>query len=133
MSAYHPKSSIQIYADAFDFAEAKKFLAIKGCVRLNVVHDSMYPLWRYGQELIVDKLAPEKVAPGMAVLFWREGVYHPCLVKSVAENHDFEITFLNSDEDMGQVESKFLLGQVVHPKLGLLWKLRLWFRQTFAA
>lgn len=127
MNAATPLGEIQVYSDKFDFIEAKKFLALKGPLAIEVIQDSMYPLWRYGEKLIL-KTIEDGPKVGMAVCFWHEGVIHHCIIKELSGS-GFKVYFLNRDQnDFGEVEQKLLLGQIVGPKLSPLWRLRLWWR-----
>ena len=120
--------SIQIYDDKFKFVEAKKFLTLKGPLSLKVVHDHMYPLWRYGHELIIKRVDDKNFKVGLPICFWRDEVYHPCLIKEIKGNGNLIVTFMNAEHDFGEVEPQFVLGQVAHPKIGLWSRLKAFFR-----
>lgn len=128
MAKVKTMGSVQVYDDKFKFVEAKKFVSLKGPLSLKVVHDSMYPLWRYGHELVVAKVEEGALKKGLPVCFWRDEIYHPCFVKELLPNGNFTVFFLNSDEDFGEVEPQYLLGQIVSPKIGLLDRLKISFR-----
>ena len=123
MKPTQPTDFTQVYIDKFLFIEAKKYLSLKGPLGLDVVHDSMYPLLKFGMPLIVTKA---QVRKGQLACFWKDDILHPCLISEVFSDQSFKAKFLNKDEVLGPIDQKYFLGEIIQPKISIWWRLKLW-------
>lgn len=114
---------VKVYTDKFYFTEAKKFLALKGPIGMNIVHDSMYPLLKFGTSITIAKGSPEK---GMLACFWEEDIIHPCVISRINSDKSFEVKFLKTKDIEGPIPEMFFLGKIISPKISLWWRLKLW-------
>lgn len=126
MSHDEPKSIINVYIDKFQFAQAKKYLAVKGPITMNVVHDAMFPLLSFNTSLVIER--PPEGFPRAKKLscFWHQEIVHPCLITQVFEDGSFKVRFLNRNDPPRIFPSDSYLGEIVSPKVPLSWRLRFW-------
>ena len=116
MAKSQPSNIIRVYTEEFYFAEAKKYLKIKGPLAMEIVHDHMYPLLRYGMKVTIARPENQEIRVGQLACFWQEGMIRPCLITEVDGNQNFKVSFLNSDELLGKIPFKYFLGEIIHPK-----------------
>ncbi len=121
-----PSNITRVYTEEFYFAEAKKYLKIKGPLAMEIVHDHMYPLLRYGMKITISRAQDGQIRPGRLACFWQEGMIRPCLIEEVDDQGNFRVSFFNSDEDLGIISSKYFLGEITRPKWS--WWARLKYR-----
>lgn len=126
MNSLQPSDFIQTYIDKFQFVEAKKYLALKGPLGLNVVHDSMFPLLTFNTDLVIKRPIEGRPRSGKLSCFWHQNIVHPCLVTEVYEDGSFKVRFINKEEAPRVYPKESFLGEIVSPKISLLWKFRLW-------
>jgi len=117
--------AIQTYIDKFDFVEAKKYLALKGPLRLNIVHDNMFPLLRFNTTVILRK-PPKGIRAGKLGCYWHNDQVHPCLITEVYNEGEFAIAFLNRESPSRTFSESQYLGEIIYPKLNWWWKFKLW-------
>jgi hypothetical protein len=118
---------IKAYNEKFDFVEAKKYLAHKGPLEMKIIHDGMYPLFRFGTKISIKKPKDGLIKKGKLACFWKEDIIHPCLVKEVYEDQSFEVLLLKDKEVIGPIDSKFYLGEIVGPSIGPIWEIKLFY------
>lgn len=117
--------TIQIFMDKFEFVEAKKFLALKGPLKCQVIQDHMYPILRFSHEITLKK--PEKgLRAPMLACYWRDGQLHPCLINKV-QDQKIEVLFTNTGKKVCDLKEQDFLGEIAKPRLSLWWRLKTFF------
>lgn len=120
---------IQVFNDQFQFVEAKKYLKIKGPLHLKVVHDHMYPLFRFSHDLTIIKPKNFPIKKGSLICFWAKGCFHPCILLTPIneETKTFKITFLKEPEFeiTKEYDVSAFLGVIQTPKPGPIDKIKI--------
>ena len=118
--------AITTYMDEFTFVEAKKYLALKGPLRLNVVHDRMYPLFRFNTEIFLRKPHKGQIKEGQLACYWHNEILHPCIIKRVLPEGEYSVFFLNGEAPTRTFTESHYLGEIIFPKPNIWYKLKLW-------
>ena len=120
---------IQVFNDQFQFVEAKKYLKIKGPLLLKVVHDHMYPLFRFSHELTIVKPKKLPIKKGSLICFWSKECFHPCILLTTIdeETKTFKIAFLKEPEFeiSKEYDVSALLGVIQSPRPGPIDKFKI--------
>lgn len=125
MEKGQPTDFITVFIDKFAFVEAKKYLALKGPLGMNIVHDSMYPLLTFSHSITIFR-PPEGIPRrGKISVFWHQDTVHPCLVTKVFPDGSFKVVFINKEEPARLFPKEAFLGEVSDPKISWWWKFKL--------
>lgn len=117
-----------VYIDKFQFVSAKKHLALKGPIHFETVHDRMYPLIKYGQQVKVEKRR-ERLLLGDILAVWEdECLYFGLFIKLEDGMVDL---FFTKDQKTKSFPETYILGQVTNIKIPLREKLKLKFNRLF--
>ena len=107
------------YMDEFHFAQVQKYLRIKGPLCLEVVDDSMYPVLKYGDYLVL--VLDKRGLKSSLVAFWNKGKIRVGQVLNV-RGDSFEVSFLNSGEPALKIEKRYVLGPAKPYQFSILRK-----------
>lgn len=123
---------ISIYMDKFEFVEAKKYLALKGPLKVKIVHDDMYPLFKFDQKVQLRK-PPKGLKPYMLACYWNQEKLNPCLIESVYSDGTFKVKFLKKEAPPRVFSEMNFLAEIPSSQVPLWWRLKFWLMRLRSA
>ncbi len=125
-----PEATQNVYIDKFQFVTAKKYLSLEGPINFKTVHDRMYPLIKYGQEVKVER-KEGAFKYGDILAAWEEEFLYFGLYMGKSDEH-IQLYFTKNRETKSFPES-LVLGQVSNVSVPLSIKIKLRVKSLFKA
>ncbi len=122
------KTTQTVYIDEFQFVSAKKYLSLKGPIHFTTVHDRMFPLIKYGQEVRVEKLE-DSYKQGDLLVAWEEEFLYFGLFLGRKEDHI--LLYFTKEGEIKSFPDTYLFGRVTNIKVPFLERIKLKLKKLF--